>query len=167
MVSGSGGQSESRPAPQGETTEPGSFGRTAEDYYSDSRRLSQMMENLLNQNSQLFGQLEESLLNPQYGPSTASEQALLDSVASQTQGASALRGLGPATQGSLAKALAPELANLRQKEIQNLLGGVGVESQRAGIDFAGLLELIGLATPRVNARGQETHNMQASNSIGS
>ncbi len=83
-------------------------------------------------------QLQGALTDPSFGVSQA-QQGLLDEIMSQTQGASAVRGLGPATQGGLARAIAPSLAGFRQQRIGNLLGGAGLE-QQAGQFGAGLGE---------------------------
>lgn len=64
-----------------------------------------------------------SVLNPQFGATTSSEQALLRALGEQTQGSAALRGLGPATQGALAQNLAPTLIGLRQQQLGNLQAG--------------------------------------------
>ena len=115
--------------------------------------------------------LQQALLNPQFGATTSSEQGLLDAISSQTQGASALRGLGPATQGALAQNLAPALIGLRQQRVGNLQSALGQDLgfgiQQRGQDLTargqdiqsilaergqtleGLFELIGAVSPQV------------------
>lgn len=110
----------------------------------------------------LAGLLERELTQPSFAPTTESEQALLSQISEMTQGASALRGLGPATQASLAQTLAPALVQQRQQRVSNLqqaLGGqlqqraqdiqsgLGIGSQQAQT-IALLMELAGMAMPQ-------------------
>ena len=97
-----------------------------------SRRLGTTLEQLLT------GAQEQQ----PFAPQTASEQAIISSLIDLTQGQTAVRGLGPATQGSLTQAIAPTLVGFRESEAQRGL-------QRRQQDIAGLLELAGLAAPQV------------------
>lgn len=105
--------------------------------------------------------LQQALLNPQFGATTASEQALLESISSQTQGASAVRGLGPATQGALAQNLAPALIGLRQQRVGNLQSALGQDLgfgvQQRGQDISGLLSGRG---QDISVRGQDISTNQ-------
>jgi hypothetical protein len=49
----------------------------------------------------------------------------------------------------MASAIAPTLIDLRNQEIQNLLGAQGAETQRYGMDMQSLLEMIGYAMPQI------------------
>lgn len=125
---------------------PGVFGTP------DSARIAGNLEQLLGSgiSSSPFRQpLVQSILNPEFGPTTASEEALLDTISQRTQGASALRGLGPSTPGALAQNLAPALIGLRQQRIGNLSGALGQDIGIRGQDIQGLIELAGLAMPQI------------------
>ena len=98
--------------------------------------------------SQLRGLISAPRETQPFAPQSASEQAIIDSLIDLTQGQTATRGLGPATQGSLAQAIAPTLTGFRQQEAQ--LG-----QQRRAADIGALLELAGLAMPQIIA-GQQT-----------
>ena len=130
---------------------PGAFGAG-----TDSARLATTLEQLLgNQgfSSPYAAPLQSALLNPQFGATTSAESALLQSVADQAQGTSAVRGLGAATPGGLAQAIAPTLVNLRQNEIGNLESALGQSMQgqlgMRGQTLQGLESLIGLSMPQV------------------
>jgi hypothetical protein len=82
--------------------------------------------------------LREAITNPSFGTTSKSEESLINELISRTQGASALRGLGPSTAGGIARNIAPELINLRQQRIGNL--------QRAFTEDI---------APKVAQRGQE------------
>lgn len=84
-----------------------------------------------------------------FAPQSASEQAIISSLIDLTQGQTAVRGLGPATQGSLTQAIAPTLVGFRESEAQRGL-------QKRQQDIAGLLELAGLASPQILAGQQST-----------
>ncbi len=77
-----------------------------------------------------------------FAPQTESEQAIIDSLIDLTQGQTATRGLGPATEGALAQSIAPTLVGFREAEAQRGL-------QKRGQDIQGFLELAGLAAPQV------------------
>ncbi len=100
-------------------------------------------------------QLQGELTQPSFGVNQA-EQSLLDQIMSQTQGGSAVRGLGPSTQGSLAQAIAPALTGFRQDRISNLLGGAGLEAQ-TGLGARGqdLGSLLGQFQGGIQQRGQD------------
>ena len=140
---------------------PGIFGASPE-----SSRLAGKAESLLGTapTSVFKSPLEQAILRPQFGPSTASDSALLDSLASLTQGTSALRGLGPATPSGLAQSLAPALIGMRQQNIENLMGAgqtdIGQQLQQRGIDLSGLLELGGLAMPQTLAQPKQPSFLQ-------
>lgn len=130
--------------------------------FQKSAQLSQGLQALLETpfGQTIFGPaLEQSVLSPQYGPTTASEEAFLNSISSLTQGASALRGLGPATQGALAQNLAPALMQLRQQQIGNIGQAIGLEQAQRAQTLQGLLSLIELAMPQMIAgqKSKESH----------
>lgn len=110
---------------------PGVFGASEE-----SGRLAEALEGIL------LG----APPNVPFGPTTASETGLLESLTNLTQGASAARGLGPATPGALAQVLAPALIGLRGAEAQR-----GIS--RRGQNIQGLLALAGLAMPQQATAG--------------
>src|SRR3972149_12143939 len=128
-MSTSRGSSTSAPVFQ---TFGGSYGDTD---YSQSRRLSQQAEGMIGQKSAFATPLESMLLNPQYGASNPNETALISSLLDATAGRTATRGLGAPTQNSMASAIAPTLVDLRNQEIQNLLGAQSAETQRYGMDM--------------------------------
>jgi len=64
-------------------------------------------------------ELSNKFFNPSFGPDTASEQALLKSIMDLVKGDQATRGLGGSIE-SVAQAVAPNLIQLRQDDIQNL-----------------------------------------------
>ena len=99
--------------------------------------------------------LEESILRPEFGPTSSSETALLDSIMSLTQGQSAVRGLGPSTQASLAQSIAPALIGLREKRVGELERGAGLDVQRRQQVLMSLMELAGLSMPQIIA-GQKS-----------
>ena len=142
-MSTSKGSSTSAPAFQ---TFGGSYGDTD---YSQSRKLSQQAEGMIGQKSAFATPLESMLLNPQYGASNPNGSALINSLLDATAGRTATRGLGAPTQGAMASAIAPTLVDLRNQEIQNLLGAQGAETQRYGMDMQSLLEMIGYAMPQI------------------
>lgn len=96
-------------------------------------------------------QLGQELLAPTFGPTTESEQALLDSILSQTQGQTAVSGLGPATEGALGQAIAPTLVQQRQQRISNLQAALDPQLGRREQDIAGLIGLGELIMPQVVA----------------
>jgi hypothetical protein len=100
-------------------------------------------------------QLGQELLAPTFGPTTQSEQALIDSIISQTQGETATRGLGPATEGSLAQAIAPTLVEQRQQRVSNLQAALDPQLRGREQDIAGLIGLGQLLMPQV-VGGQKT-----------
>lgn len=109
--------------------------------------------------------LEQALLRPEFGPTTASENALLDAIQSQTQGASALRGLGPAGAGAIAQNIAPALIGLRQQNIGNLqraeTANVGQLLQGRGQDIGfGLGQREQDITQREQDIGQRARSVQ-------
>lgn len=120
---------------------PGIFGAGIE--REASRRLGTTLEQLLT------AQPEQLPFEPQ----TASELSILESLIDLTQGQTAVRGLGPATQGSLVQAIAPTLVGFREAEATRGL-------QRRQQDIAGLLELAGLSAPQVIG-GQVTQSKGA------
>ncbi len=151
---------------------PGAFGTP------DSARIAGNLESLLGGGPEFgftsaFQQpFQSAVLSPEFGADTASEQALLKSISSLTQGASAARGLDQATPGALAQNLAPALIGLRQQDIQNLSGGlqqeIGLRGQDIGIrgqDIQGLTELIGLAMPQIVA-GQQAKGKSGGLEVG-
>jgi hypothetical protein len=77
-------------------------------------------------NSAFGNPLQSELSSPNFGPQNPNEQALINSLISQVQGNSAVRGLDPSF-GSIAQTIAPELINMRQKRIDNLQGAFGGE----------------------------------------
>jgi len=103
--------------------------------------------------------LKTSLLNPSFAPSSAAEQSLLDTIMSQTHGASAFRGLGPSSQEALASSIAPTLIQFNQQKIANLMSALGLDYQTGlaarGQDLSANqaksmleLQLANLATPQ-------------------
>lgn len=133
---------------------PGIFGAGA-----DPRRLATAAERLLQQPGGFLGQLQQELGQPTFGAQTAAEEGLLSAIQSATQGATAARGLGPATQGALAQALAPTLVGLRQQRVSNLAQALGLEQAGVGQRVGGLLQLGGLAMPQIIA-GQQQQTTQ-------
>lgn len=99
--------------------------------------------------------LQRELTTPTFAPQTAAEKTLLQQALSGTQGATAARGLGQATQGALAQTAAPVLQQLRGQRVASLQQAFeqDIASQLAqrGIDISGLAELAGLAMPQVLA----------------
>lgn len=114
----------------------------------NATRLSNTMEGLVGTSptSAYTDPLQSAILNPNYSPNTASEEALLNQLSSLAQGTSAARGLGPATPSGLADSLAPTLIGLRQQNIGNLQTALGEDIssqlQNKGIDMNALNELI-------------------------
>ncbi len=93
--------------------------------------------------------LQNAILNPSYAPTSAADQSILNSLMDVTAGRGAVRGLGTPTQTSLAQAVAPQLVQNRQMQIQDLLGGQGLALQGKTIDMGALSELIGYAMPQI------------------
>ena len=93
--------------------------------------------------------LQDAILNPSYSPTSASDQAVLNSLMDVTAGRGSVRGLGAPTQSSLAQAVAPQLVQNRQNQIQDLLGGQAQALQGKGIDLQALLQLIGYGMPQI------------------
>lgn len=91
-----------------------------------------------------LGQLQQELSQPSFGPQSAAEQGLLSSILEQTQGQTAARGLGPATQGALGQAIAPTLAGLRQQRVSNLGQALGLEQAGIGQRLGALGQVAGL-----------------------
>lgn len=95
--------------------------------------------------------LEALLTGPQEGTPfapSATQQQVLESLADFAQGQTAVRGLGPATEGAIAQAVAPTFAQFATGEQQRALG-------RRGQDIGGLLELAGLAMPQTVLQQQQ------------
>ncbi len=138
---------------------PGSYGTTG---YGPSSRLSKSAESLISGGltSPFSQSLEDSLLRPSYGPDTASETALLNSIMDLTSGRGAVRGLGAPTQTALAQSIAPTLVDLRQKDIQNLLSAeqqnLGATNTHTAMQLQALMELIGLSMPQTQSGNAST-----------
>jgi hypothetical protein len=92
--------------------------------------------------------LEETLLNPQFGARTSSEQALLNSLMDTTAARGAVSGLGAPTQSALASAIAPTMVGMRNQDISSMLQGRGQDTQAYQSQLQALLELTGLAMPQ-------------------
>lgn len=125
------------------TSFPGSYQAGA-----DPARLSKMMESLIGGGNPYASTLSGAINNPSYGPTNANEENLLNSLMSLTQGQSALRGLGPSTQEGMASAIAPTLVNLKEQNIQDILGAYGASTSNTGMNLQALNELIGLSMPQ-------------------
>ena len=127
---------------------PGLFGAEG-GTFGAGRRIGGKAEEVLGGGEGAFQQpLEQAVLRPEFGPTTAAETNLLESLSGLTQGTAALRGLGPATPAALAQTLAPALIGLRQQKVGELQAGAGLDVQRRGQTIQGLLELAGLAAPQ-------------------
>jgi len=141
------------------------------------------------QGSDIGKQLQETLLNPGFTPSTSGEQALIGSVRDQILGSTALKGLKPTT-GAITQGISPTLLKLRQNRIQNLSGafqrelggtltgrqqditqrGQTIGGEQSQIDsvlnnFLSLLSL-GRQTPVVRGGGGQSTSSGSSGSIG-
>ncbi|MDE2015968.1 MAG: hypothetical protein KGJ89_05080 [Patescibacteria group bacterium] len=129
-----------------QTTLPNAWGNIG---YAQSGQLADMMKALLGGQSSSYAQpLQNAITNPQFGPQNVNEANLLRSLADMTQGTSALRGLGPATPSALASSLAPALIGLQQQNVQNLMGGMGLDLASRGQTLGGLDQLLGFAMPQ-------------------
>ena len=143
----------------GVTTLPGAYGTTDT---GESRRLAGQLEKMLTSSpaSTYTDPLTAALLNPSYAPASASEEALLGQTMAQAQGLSAVRGLGPATQGGLVQALSPTLSGLRQQNVGNLqeaqIADLTQQMSQRGVDIGALGELIGYAMPQTVAGTRST-----------
>ncbi len=80
-----------------------------------------------------FDQFTQQIENPQLGARTPNEQSIIAQLVAQANSASANRGTGPATTGTIAQAIAPQLFEFRQRELDNLRGG---ESTFGGTQLA-------------------------------
>lgn len=141
------------------------------------------------QGSDIGKQLQETLLNPGFSPSTSGEQGLVNSVRDQILGSTALKGLKPTT-GAITQGISPTLMKLRQNRIQNLSGafqselggtlagrqqditqrGQTIGGEQAQIDsvlnnFLSLLSL-GRQTPVVRGGGSQGTSGSSSFSLG-
>ena len=123
---------------------PGIFGGGRE----KAGQLGSQIEQLLGSQPGFLEQLRGELTQPSFGPQSASQQAILDSIIDLTQGQTATRGLGPATQGALGQAIAPTIAGFQQQRVGNLAQALGLEQAGRGQQLGGLLELAGLAAPQ-------------------
>lgn len=100
----------------------------------------------------IFGQkLLQELQSPTFTPQTEAEKNVLQSALSATQGATAARGLGPATGGALAQTAAPVLQGLRQQRVSGLQEAFAQDLTRQGIDIQALQQLAELVLPQVIA----------------
>ena len=100
--------------------------------------------------------LEDTLLNPKFGARTDSEQALLNSLMDTTAARGAVSGLGAPTQSALATSIAPTMVDMRNKNIEQLMGAKGQDVQQWQTQLQALLELVGLAMPQVMGGNQTT-----------
>lgn len=131
--------------------------------------LAQQLEGLLTTpiESQFGKQLQQELTTPTFAPQTEAGKSLLQQALSGTQGATAARGLGQATQGALASTAAPVLQQLRGQRVASLQQAFGqdIASQLAdrGLDIESLVKLSELALPQVlvGQTGQATGAGQA------
>ncbi len=145
---------------------PGLFGTP------EGARVGGKLENILGRpafDSPFSQPLEQALLQPTFGPETASEQALLGSIMDVTAGRGAVRGLGAPTQASLAQSVAPQLIGMRQQGIENLLGAQGQDITAGlgerGQTIGGLTELAGLVMPQLIGGGTGTGKSKGLNLI--
>ncbi len=128
-------------------TFPSAWGET--DNYGRSSQFGNQAAGMIGTGTAYDAALESAILNPSYAPTSAADQSILNSLMDITAGRGAVRGLGAPTQTSLAQAVAPQLVQNRQMQIQNLMGGQGQALQSKGIDLQALMELIGYAMPQV------------------
>ena len=70
-----------------------------------------------------FDQFTQQVQRPQLGARGANENSIISQLVAQANSASANRGTGPATTGTIAQAIAPQLFQFRQQELDNLRGG--------------------------------------------
>ena len=108
--------------------------------------------------------LEDTLLNPQFGARTSSEQALIDSLMDVTSARGAVSGFGAPTQSALATSIAPTMVDMRNKNIEQLLGAKGQDVQAWQSQLQSLLELVGLSMPQIMG-GQQSSEEQKSRGI--
>lgn len=126
----------------------GAFGTGA--LREPGRRFGGQLEGILGQGpSDIFGTLQQELLQPSFAPSTASEESLISSIMDLAGGRSAGRGLGPASAGGIGQAIAPTLTSLRNQRVSNLMQGLQAEQGFRGQDIGALLNLIQLAAPQI------------------
>lgn len=134
----------------------GAFGNND---YTKSGQLGTQAQGMIGQGSSYDKPLQEALTNPSFMPTTQADTNLLNSLMDLTAGRGAVRGLGAPTQSSLAQAIAPELINLQQGQVQGLEAARGQDIQSQGQQLQALLNLIGLSMPQVvggstsNAKG--------------
>lgn len=129
--------------------------------YTKSADLAGQLEGMLSGagNNPFSQELSQALLNPSFGPTSSSEEALLSSIMDQTAGRGAVRGLGAPTQTALAQSIAPELIGMRQQNIQNLMG---TREQ----NLRGLLDLVGLAMPQTVGGSATTEGSKGRSWLG-
>lgn len=99
--------------------------------------------------------LQQAILDPQFGPTTGSEQAFLESINALTKGSAGVRGIQP-TQAGLAQNLAPALMGLRQQQIGNLQSA---QAQQQGAQ-------LGLGGLQLGGRGQDLQQGIATGQLG-
>lgn len=113
--------------------------------------------------NQFLNLLGSELDNPNFGPQGTNEQALIDQLISQTQGATAVRGLGPATTGGVARSIAPTLVGLRQNRLSNLLSAGGLSQQQTGLGLQargqGIQRELGIGQLQLGGRGQDLQRL--------
>lgn len=117
--------------------------------YSRSGAFGNQLAGMVGAGTSYDQALLNAVLNPSYAPTSAADQSILNSLMDVTAGRGAVRGLGAPTSTSLAQAVAPQLVQNRQSQIQNLLSGQGQALQGKAIDIGALSELIGYAMPQI------------------
>lgn len=117
--------------------------------YEKSSQFGNQLSGMVGTGTTYDKALQEAILNPSYAPTSAADTSILNSLMDVTAGRGSVRGLGAPTQASLAQAVAPQLVQNRQNQIQNLLGGQGQAIQGKAIDMGALSELIGFAMPQI------------------
>lgn len=85
------------------------------------------------QSSDIGQELQRTILNPSFSPTTKGEQSLIGGVRDQILGSTALKGLKPTT-SAITQGLAPSLMKLRQNKISNLTGAFQQELGGRGQD---------------------------------
>lgn len=145
-------------------TTPNALGTTD---YNTSARLFNQAEGLTTAgvNSPFSQPLQNAILNPSYGVDTQSEQDLLNSIMDLTAGRGAVSGLGAPTQAALASSIAPTLVDLRQRDIENLMGANDQQIKLWMAQLQALAELTGLAMPQEIVSTSSTGSSDSNNIV--
>lgn len=126
-----------------------------------------MFQNYLNMNSQnpYNAPLQQSIMNPNYAPTSDAQKALVNQAYSGRQAQFNNLGIGdsPAAQSAIAAAGAGTLENLHQNQVSNLFGAAGQYNQNSQGQMSSVLDYLG---KQLQSRGLDINTLMQGADLG-